>query len=61
MISSAATSGQGGRLRRQAQAVWSRPWLLRLRYGPAEWAWRCLTGDGGHRSASGTGRPTDGR
>ncbi|WP_170154273.1 DUF418 domain-containing protein [Actinoplanes italicus] len=41
--------------------MWSRPWLLRLRYGPAEWAWRCLTGDGGHRSASGTGRPTDGR
>ena len=25
------------------QAVWSRWWLARYRYGPAEWAWRCLT------------------
>lgn len=23
--------------------VWSRPWLARFRYGPLEWAWRCLT------------------
>ncbi|MEJ2886207.1 DUF418 domain-containing protein [Actinomycetospora aeridis] len=25
------------------QAVWSSWWLRRFRYGPAEWAWRCLT------------------
>ncbi|MEV7627886.1 DUF418 domain-containing protein [Actinoplanes sp. NPDC089786] len=25
------------------QAVWSVPWLRSFRYGPAEWAWRCLT------------------
>jgi uncharacterized membrane protein YeiB len=25
------------------QAVWSAVWLRRFRYGPAEWAWRCLT------------------
>ncbi|MFC7532391.1 DUF418 domain-containing protein [Actinoplanes sp. GCM10030250] len=25
------------------QAVWSRWWLRRFRYGPVEWAWRCLT------------------
>ena len=25
------------------QAVWSAWWLRRFRYGPAEWAWRCLT------------------
>ncbi|MBG0566032.1 DUF418 domain-containing protein [Actinoplanes aureus] len=25
------------------QAVWSVVWLRRFRYGPAEWAWRCLT------------------
>lgn len=25
------------------QAFWSRWWLDRFRYGPAEWAWRCLT------------------
>ena len=25
------------------QAVWSRWWLGSFRYGPAEWAWRCLT------------------
>ena len=25
------------------QAVWSRWWLRSFRYGPAEWAWRCLT------------------
>lgn len=25
------------------QIVWSRAWLARFRYGPAEWAWRCLT------------------
>jgi uncharacterized membrane protein YeiB len=25
------------------QAIWSRWWLDRLRYGPAEWVWRCLT------------------
>ena len=25
------------------QAVWSRLWLARFRYGPVEWAWRCLT------------------
>jgi len=22
---------------------WSRPWLARFRFGPLEWAWRCLT------------------
>jgi uncharacterized protein len=22
---------------------WSKPWLGRLRYGPLEWLWRCLT------------------
>ncbi|WP_250550362.1 DUF418 domain-containing protein [Pseudonocardia sp. H11422] len=26
-----------------AQAVWSRLWLARFRYGPLEWAWRCVT------------------
>lgn len=26
-----------------AQALWSRWWLARYRFGPAEWAWRCLT------------------
>jgi uncharacterized protein len=25
------------------QAVWSRWWLARFRFGPVEWAWRCLT------------------
>ncbi|GAA1043088.1 hypothetical protein GCM10009557_70540 [Virgisporangium ochraceum] len=25
------------------QAVWSALWLRSFRYGPAEWAWRCLT------------------
>ncbi|MGW8379257.1 DUF418 domain-containing protein [Streptomyces sp. ODS28] len=25
------------------QALWSRWWLGRFRYGPAEWAWRCVT------------------
>ena len=25
------------------QAVWSAWWLRRFRYGPVEWAWRCLT------------------
>jgi len=25
------------------QAAWSAWWLRRFRYGPAEWAWRCLT------------------
>jgi uncharacterized protein len=25
------------------QAVWSARWLRRFQYGPAEWAWRCLT------------------
>jgi uncharacterized membrane protein YeiB len=25
------------------QAVWSGLWLRSFRYGPAEWAWRCLT------------------
>jgi uncharacterized membrane protein YeiB len=25
------------------QAVWSVLWLRSFRYGPAEWAWRCLT------------------
>ncbi len=23
--------------------LWSKPWLDRFRYGPLEWAWRCLT------------------
>lgn len=23
--------------------AWSKPWLDRYRYGPLEWAWRCLT------------------
>jgi len=23
--------------------AWSKPWLARFRYGPLEWAWRCLT------------------
>lgn len=23
--------------------AWSRPWLARCRFGPLEWAWRCLT------------------
>ena len=23
--------------------AWSEPWLERFRYGPLEWAWRCLT------------------
>lgn len=23
--------------------AWSKPWLERFRYGPLEWAWRCLT------------------
>jgi uncharacterized protein len=23
--------------------AWSRPWLARMRFGPLEWAWRCLT------------------
>jgi uncharacterized protein len=23
--------------------AWSKPWLDRFRYGPLEWAWRCLT------------------
>lgn len=23
--------------------LWSKPWLERFRYGPLEWAWRCLT------------------
>ncbi len=26
-----------------AQAIWSIVWLRFFRYGPAEWAWRCLT------------------
>lgn len=26
-----------------AQAIWSPLWLSRFRYGPAEWAWRCVT------------------
>ena len=26
-----------------AMLAWSRPWLTRYRYGPLEWAWRCLT------------------
>ncbi len=26
-----------------AQLAWSPLWLARFRYGPAEWAWRCLT------------------
>jgi uncharacterized protein len=25
------------------QALWSRWWLARFRYGPVEWLWRCLT------------------
>ena len=25
------------------QIVWSKPWLDRFRFGPFEWAWRCLT------------------
>jgi uncharacterized protein len=25
------------------QALWSRWWLARFRYGPVEWSWRCLT------------------
>lgn len=25
------------------QAAWSRWWLARFRYGPAEWCWRCVT------------------
>lgn len=25
------------------QILWSRWWLARFRYGPAEWLWRCLT------------------
>ncbi|MBK1787651.1 DUF418 domain-containing protein [Prauserella cavernicola] len=25
------------------QAIWSRWWLARFRYGPLEWAWRCVT------------------
>lgn len=25
------------------QALWSRWWLARFRYGPLEWAWRCIT------------------
>lgn len=25
------------------EAIWSRLWLTRFRYGPAEWAWRCVT------------------
>lgn len=25
------------------QALWSRWWLARFRYGPLEWAWRCVT------------------
>lgn len=25
------------------QALWSRWWLARFRFGPAEWVWRCLT------------------
>ncbi|AGF72162.1 DUF418 domain-containing protein [Corynebacterium halotolerans] len=25
------------------EAVWSTLWLRRFRYGPAEWAWRCVT------------------
>lgn len=25
------------------QAVWSRWWLARFRFGPVEWVWRCLT------------------
>ena len=23
--------------------AWSQPWLVRFRYGPLEWLWRCLT------------------
>jgi uncharacterized membrane protein YeiB len=25
------------------QALWSRWWLARFGYGPAEWVWRCAT------------------
>jgi uncharacterized protein len=25
------------------QALWNRWWLARFRYGPLEWAWRCVT------------------
>jgi len=25
------------------QLTWSKPWLDRFRYGPAEWLWRCAT------------------
>ncbi|MFD5867398.1 DUF418 domain-containing protein [Corynebacterium sp. NPDC060344] len=25
------------------EAIWSPLWLARFRYGPAEWAWRCVT------------------
>lgn len=25
------------------EAIWSHLWLARFRYGPAEWAWRCVT------------------
>lgn len=25
------------------QGLWSRLWLARFRYGPLEWAWRCVT------------------
>ncbi|WP_249124255.1 DUF418 domain-containing protein [Saccharopolyspora erythraea] len=25
------------------QVVWSRIWLAHFRYGPLEWAWRCVT------------------
>lgn len=26
-----------------AMLTWSQPWLVRFRYGPLEWLWRCLT------------------
>lgn len=26
-----------------AMLGWSKPWLVRFRYGPLEWLWRCLT------------------
>lgn len=26
-----------------AMLAWSQPWLIRFRYGPLEWLWRCLT------------------
>lgn len=26
-----------------AMLAWSQPWLVRFRYGPLEWLWRCLT------------------